>query len=251
MTANQMANDLEIRLDRALSFGSPGYEDFELSRVLTQAEFMYVKKYMSGLTNLKTYGFEETEARGQGFSALITDSGLLPVSADQTGTLENGTFYDLPDDFMFTILEIAGTDAPDCRATDESNLYAEVRVVSHDEYTRFKRNVYKRPYANGYDATVFRMYFSPQINSLDPTVESTPKRHELITDGTFNVVDYRMRYLKNPPDIVVDRSNPNNQRNCILDEFTHDVIVDLARDLMLEIVKEQKLDAEIDIDNFE
>tara|TARA_R110002012_G_scaffold182378_3_gene348745 strand:+ start:19712 stop:20467 length:756 start_codon:yes stop_codon:yes gene_type:complete len=251
MTANQMADDLEIRLDRALSFGSPGYEDFELSRVLTQAEFMYVKKYISGLTNPKSYGFEETEARGQGFSALILDSGLLPVSADQTGTLENGTFFDLPEDFMFTILETADTDAVDCRAKDGSTLVAEVRVISHDEFNRFKRNVYKKPYANGYDATVFRMYFSPQINSLDPTVAATAKRHELITDGTFNVVDYRMRYLQNPPDIVVDRSNTDNQRNCILDEFTHDVIVDLARDLMLEIVKEQKLDAEIDIDNFE
>ena len=251
MTANQMADDLEIRLDRALSFGSPGYEDFELSRVLTQAEFMYVKKYISGLTNPKNYGFEETEARGQGFSALITDSGLLSVSADQTNTLVNGLFFDLPRDFMFTIMEIVGTDAVDCRAKDGSTLFADVRIVSHDELTRFKRNVYKKPYASGYDATVFRMYFSPLINTLDPTVESTAKRHELITDGSFNIADYRMRYLKNPPDIVVDRSNIENQRNCILDEFTHDVIVDLARDLMLEIVKEQKLDAEIDIDNFE
>jgi len=250
MTANQMATDLEIRLDRALSFGSPGYEDFELSRVLTQAEFMYVKKYISGLTNPKGYGFEETEARGQGFSSLIQSASNLLTSAEQGGTFPNGTFYDLPEDFMFTIQETVYVDRPNC-STGEDNLEALVQVVSHDEYNRYKRNVYRKPYAKGYDATVFRMYFSPQINNLNPTVDSTPKRHELITDGTFNIVEYSIRYLMNPPDIVVDRQNPDNQRNCILDEFTHDTIVDLARDLMLEIVKEQKLDAEIDIDNFE
>ena len=250
MTANEMAYDLEIRLDRALSLGSPGYEDFELSRILTQAEFMYVKKYSSGLMNPKNVGFEETEARGQGFSALIQSSESLTVSADQTGTFPNGQFYDLPANFMFTIQETVITEKEDC-TNNESKLEALIRVVTHDEYNKFKRNIYKKPFANGYDAEVFRMYFSPQINSLNPNITSTPKRHELITDGTFTISDYYIRYLMNPPDITVDRENPQNQRNCILDEFTHDIIVDLARDLMLEIVKEPKLDAEIDIDNFE
>jgi hypothetical protein len=55
-----------------------------------------------------------------------------------------------------------------------------------------------------------------------------------------------MNYLINPPEIIVDRNLPNNQRNCILDVSTHDIIVDTARDIILGIVKEQKLNTELD-----
>ena len=50
-----------------------------------------------------------------------------------------------------------------------------------------------------------------------------------------------MNYLINPPDIIVDRATPANQRNCILDESTNDVIIDIAKDLMLQRVREQKI----------
>jgi hypothetical protein len=50
-----------------------------------------------------------------------------------------------------------------------------------------------------------------------------------------------MRYLKNPLDITVDRTTPANQRNSELDYSTHVVIVDIASDLMLQRVKEQKM----------
>jgi hypothetical protein len=50
-----------------------------------------------------------------------------------------------------------------------------------------------------------------------------------------------MRYLKNPEAIVVDRDVPGNQKNCEFDESTHRVIIDMATDLMMQRVKEQKV----------
>ena len=50
-----------------------------------------------------------------------------------------------------------------------------------------------------------------------------------------------MRYLKNPTNIVVDRTTLANQRNCELDTSTHVVIVDIAMDLMLDRIKEQRM----------
>ena len=50
-----------------------------------------------------------------------------------------------------------------------------------------------------------------------------------------------MRYLKNPESIVVDRGTPANQKNCEFDESTHRVIIDMATDLMMQRVKEQKV----------
>ena len=136
MTANEMADKLEFLLDRANAFGSPGYTDVELSSTLSSAQIQYTKRFYSSKGNRQQTGFEETEARGQGLSALIQDSGTLTTSADQVGVLPNGTFFDLPEDFMFTIYELAQIDKPNCIEDSE----AEVRVVSHDEYSKFKSN---------------------------------------------------------------------------------------------------------------
>ncbi len=239
MTANEMADKLEFLLDRANAFGSPGYTDVELSSTLSSAQIQYTKRFYSYKNNRQQTGFEETEARGQGLSALIQDSGALTTSADQVGVLPNGTFFDLPEDFMFTIYELAEIDKPNCAENSEAG----VRVVSHDEYSKFKSNPYKRPTADNLGASVFRMYFNTGTEGL--------KRHEVLTDGTFNITSYRMRYLKNPVDITVNRTTPDDQINCELDDFTHEVIVNLARDLMLETVKEQKINNEIDIETFE
>ena len=38
MDANAMANELDQQVDRATSFGSPGYEDVDYSSVLTDAK---------------------------------------------------------------------------------------------------------------------------------------------------------------------------------------------------------------------
>ncbi len=99
MTANEMADMLEEKLDRADSFGSPGYEDFDLTSVLTEAQELYVKKFFDEMNNRKQKGFEETEIRNQGLSALVKDGDNLTASADQTGISVNnnvtGKFYDL------------------------------------------------------------------------------------------------------------------------------------------------------------
>ena len=53
MTANEMADKLDEKLDRASSYGSPGYEDFDYSSVLTEAQHLYVKKFFDELYPLK------------------------------------------------------------------------------------------------------------------------------------------------------------------------------------------------------
>jgi hypothetical protein len=107
---------------------------------------------------------------------------------------------------------------------------------------RFNWSKYKRPFYKNYgDARVWRSEFSRFTSGINPTAPATAKRHELFTDGTFNIVTYHMRYLKNPKDIVVDRDTPANQRNSELDTSTHRVIIDIASDMMMQRVKEQKL----------
>lgn len=244
MTANQMANELELKLDRSDSFGSPGYEDFELSSVLTEATNFYVKKFYDEMNNRKGKGFEEIEIRNQGLAALVQDAASLPVSASQVGVISNnsleGKFFDLPTDHMYTIFEECTIDKTECDTTNP--IYAYVTIISHSEMQRFNWSKYKKPFYKSYGAgRVWRVEFSRQISGINPSAPATAKRHELLTDGTFNITAYHMRYLKNPSDIVVDRNSPGNQKNCELDESTHRVIVDIATDLMMQRVQEQKI----------
>ena len=245
MTANEMADELELRLDRGFSYGSPGYEDFELSSVLTQAQHHYFKSFYSKKNNRKGYGFEETEVRNQGMSELIKYS-LCPVSSNQVGIIKNGIFYDLPEDFMYTIYEEVTLDKKDC---DEYFIIADVDPVSHSEIRRLTGNKYKKPKVDSLQSKVLRMQFSRELNLSTST--PTDKRHQLITDGEFNVTEYRINYLMNIPEINVDMSVVSSQKNCIFDISTHDIVIDTARDILLGIVKEQKVPTEVDMKDLE
>jgi len=240
MTANEMADELELRIDRIDSLGSPGYEDFDLTSVLTEAQLLYIKKFVSELNNRKGQGFEETEIRNQGLSALIKQASNLTVSASQVGILDNGKFYDLPDDFMYTIYEECMIDKQQCGTTDY--IKAWIDIVAHDEVWQYRFNKYKKPYYRDYGwARVWRIGYEREVSGNNPSAAATPKRHQIITDGTFDTTSYTINYLLFPPQVIVDRDTPLNQRNCILDESTHTVIVDIAKDLTLQRVKEQKV----------
>ena len=240
MTANQMADELELKLDRSDSFGSPGYEDFELTSVLTEAQQLYVKKFFDELNNRKSKGFQEIEIRNQGLGALITNASNLQVSSSQVGTLTNGKFFDLPLNHMYNIYEECTINKNHC--VTNQPIVAYIVTIGHNEIQRFDRSKYKKPFYKSYgDARVWRSEYQRNVTGILPTAQATAKRHELITDGTFEVTNYHIRYLKNPEKIVVDRTTINNQRNCELDLSTHVVIVDIAADLMLQRIKEQKM----------
>jgi hypothetical protein len=243
MDANTMADKLEEKLDRVTSFGSPGYEDFELGSVLTEAMHLYIKKFFDRKNNRKSESFEETEVRNQGLSALIKRGAGLPASTSQVGRLENGTFYDLPEDFMYTIYERVETNVIQCGTPGKTEyVMADVRNVSHGEIERYRNNKYKKPYAKEYgDGLVWRLGFERENDGYSDLSAQTAKRHQLLTDGSFQITDYSINYVRYPEEIIVDRDTPANQRNCILDESTHNVIIDMATDLMMNRVKEQKV----------
>jgi hypothetical protein len=142
-------------------------------------------------------------------------------------------------DYMQPIEERIITDKNLCN-TVEDKVEASIKVVPHDKVSRWKDNKYKKPYCFDYgDALVWRLYYSREIDgSVSP---ASNKRHQLITDGTFNVSDYTITYLRKPGGIVVDNTTPANQINSILDESTHLTIISIATDLMMDRVKEQKI----------
>lgn len=238
-TANEMADQIEARLDKRDSKGSPGYEDFDLEEAISQAIELWYEKFISKVNNRRFVGLEETEARAQGFSALINRDSLSQ-SPDQTGVYPNGTYYDLPEKFRYTLSESVLVDFTKCN-DEVTPVYADVDFVQHGEYETLIGNVYKRPFKNSYKARVWRMVAAPENTGYTDSTQRTRKRHELITDGTFNVSEYKMVYIRHHDPIVVDRENPANQRNCELDLDVHETIIEMATDILSGQTMQQRL----------
>lgn len=227
MTANQMADELEVLFDKITNNDSPGYEDAELSTVLTKAQERFVFQNYAGTNKLKE-AFEETEKRRKDLNELTSNSDITTSSASQTGALPNGVFYDLPTDFMFAISEQVTISSTD---TCHNGNRIKVKPITHDLYAENISNPFKKPDTS----LVWRLDFSRTTASTDP------KRHELITDGTYTISSYHLRYLRQLPNIVVDRTTTTNQVNCILNETTHRRIIDTAVEILLEITVDGRL----------
>jgi len=149
-------------------------------------------------------------------------------SAHQGGVHKNGTFLDLPSNFLYAIEESVITSAT-------SNEEVFVLPVRHDQYRANIRHPYKKPYTN----LVWRMDFSKETKPIGTDSTGSSKRTELITDGS-TISEYRVRYLQSPPDIVVDEVTPANQVHCILDETIHREIVDEAVVIARAAVDQEK-----------
>jgi hypothetical protein len=235
MTANEMSFEFKVGYDKITNFDAPGYEDEEISLLLNKAqERFFLQTYAA--TNKFKEGFEETEKRRKDLSELIANATISVASATQTGSLPNGTLYDLPTNFLYAIKEEVTISSEDeC----DNGKRIKVKPITHDEYTINIDNPFKQPD----NELVWRLDYSRTVDNVNP------KRHELITDGSYTISAYHLRYLRRLPNIVVDEAIPANQVNCILDEITHRRIVDLAIEIALEMSVDPRLQTNVGLNN--
>lgn len=223
LTALQMKDNFLILYDKVTNLAAPGYEDNEISFYLTKAQDQLVKRYYNYKGNKYKEGFEETEKRRKDLSELIrhTDIDCTNLTTGTSPASTNGILVDLPTDadgnnvVLYTLREeVVIQNATDSCYADGTIL--EVKPVTHDEYTANIRNPFKKP-----DITkVWRLDFSSAANGAS--------RHELITDGSYEVQTYKLRYLKQPSNIVVDSTVGGNNVDCELNDSMHQEIVDVA-----------------------
>jgi hypothetical protein len=247
MTANEMWANVLVTYDALYSQSAPGFEDAEASILLTKAQWYYISQTLNPKNNRNQEGFEETEVRIQGLSALVKDSDQAidpptTTGVNLAGQLPNETFFTLPEDFMFAIYEAVYVNKLKCGAVSTTNPLSYSRIpvvpVSHDEYNLNVANPYKNPWTDGTQGIVWRLENRPQF--IPPIVGAPQyKIHGLITDGSFTITKYFLRYLKKPEDINVDNITPATQSNSELADFTHQAICDIAIKLLSAAVREQ------------
>lgn len=235
MLANEMSILFLEKFDKITNSDSPGYEDSEISSMLNMAQERFFLQTYAGSNRFRE-GFEETEKRRKDLSELTKNSTITTASANQTGVLPNGTLYDLPTDFLYAIKEEVTISSDDeC----DNGKRIKVKPITHDEYTINIENPFKQPY----NELVWRLDYSRTTDNTNP------KRHELITDGSYDITAYHLRYLRRLPNIVVDLDTPANQIHCILDEITHRRIVDLAVEIALELTVDPRLSTNVQLNS--
>ena len=102
---------------------------------------------------------------------------------------------DFSDVYWFTVFEDCKIDLLDCSIPGNSTIYIAPKIedTSHGELKQSILDPFRKPYAKGDSGKVLR-------------VRSEGRVHSLITDGTFNVTEYRVAYIKKPLPIVLTSS---------------------------------------------
>jgi hypothetical protein len=220
MTAAQMKTRFLILYDKITNLAAPGYEDSEITELFNKAQLQFVKTRYNYKGNQYGEGFEETEKRRKDLAELVRNVNLttLNQSADQNGVTPFGVFYDLPSEFLYTLREEITISSTDTCVNGDRIL---VKPITHDEYSINVKNPFSKP-----DATqAWRLDFSRDL-SQGPTNDK--QRHEVITDGTYTVTLYHVRYLKVPSDILISDDPNIPSVDCELNPTVHEELVDAA-----------------------
>jgi hypothetical protein len=205
---------LFLRLyDKVTNLAAPGYSQEEIQAFLNKAQLQAVKQRYNHKGNKYREGVEATEKRRKDLSELVrgADISASSNSSDQTGVFPNGVFFDLPEDFLYTLVEEITISHEDS-CFDGNRI--KVKPITHDEYTANLSNPFKKPDTT----TVWRMDFSHDtVNGTDAL------RHEIITDAATTITTYHVRYIKIPEDIDLINGTTSE-----LHEAMHPEIVDIA-----------------------
>lgn len=224
MTRQDFLTNFYLQYDKLSTFGAPGYEPQEIAVMASEAQEQLVRTRYSSKSNLKQEGFEETEKRTQDLGELVTD--LTPISPLPltSGNVKNGRFFEMPNTqlanptdysnvFWFPIYEECLTDRLDCSIANNTTVYDinYITRMEHQQWATEKYNPFQRPSKD----RVVRL-----------NVDS--RRVELITDGTYNITTYNVRYIKKPTPIDLTNSL-NTQVSQLADHMHRELLEETIR----------------------
>lgn len=214
-----------------------GFDEYEKSLFLTQAEEQYVLSLYNG-KNPASDTFEGTEEMRRYLHNLVAEYYTeTPIDKstkmnylnknyhgmENHGSSFKSTLFSLPDDLWFITYESVATvsDPTKDKCDGKYSIVQDVIPVTQDEFHRIKRNPFRGPSYH----RALRLDLSDTEN-LNSVVEIISK---------YNVSSYYARYIKKlEPIILVDLPEPlningkNKACGCMLHEATHRDILEIA-----------------------
>lgn len=199
MNIIEMHTYADMLLDKA---NSPWFTPEEKDRFITLAQNEFVES---------RYDKFEVDER--------TRKELIPLVRKSTGTNTSTIILDNITDYMFT-LSLAGEFKEACGSGNEWNPISPIQLDDEAEIQKdpFNKNDDENPgYTEGSDGT---------NNIVTILSDNDP-------------INYALKYLKRPVDVLNNTSFPLNNVNCELPIFTHEEIVNIAVRKMMANTEQQ------------
>ena len=179
------------------------------------------------LSTSETYWFrvgEEVDIVYQSSTtAVATLSGLTSGNyylVSGTGTVTHGSAYVDGDYFLAT---------GSTYSVSDSTTYVYPCTLKRQGITETTSDVYRQEIDNPYSEHVFENYKAKPLRIFKGSDV------ELITDGTYGIYNYYIKYIKKPIEV-----NSTTSQSSDMPEHMHDEIVKLAANMILENIESQR-----------
>jgi len=222
VTRQDFLNEFYLKLDKIASLALPGFEPAEIAVIASDVqEQLILDKYSSKNND----GFEQTEKRTAELGELVTNAILSPLTYNPLLNVNNGVFVDLPNDYPTNVFWLPIYEEVTINKKCDNNfIKLPVKETTHVELNQLKKDPFNKPTIK--NDLVFRLRYSDH-------------KHELVTDGTFNVTSYQLRYIKKPQDINLTTNLTAQVSE--LSDFVHPEILDKTVEEILKVLGDPRI----------
>ncbi len=247
MLISEMHQLYKILMNKMDTLNYPNFEPEEIDVILNNEMFKLIEQRAYG-NNYKKLSVEETQKRVDDLRNITVDYSVSPL-ATLTANKPNGVFVNLPSDYRHALEEDCLVWYTDCNGVGYTQYLAQVAAavaagnppprpslspskrtpvmpITHDRYNKIIRD----PFNNANDDLVLRLPYQ-EVNGVDSL--------ELLTDSTYTIITYYLRYLRTPISMRYGTtySTPTTDVQCELAEHLHREIVEAAVRNTLENVE--------------
>ena len=217
MTAVEMSTLFGLKINSSSNTNDELGDD-EISLYLNSAVNRFIKQRYTG-NNYRQIAFEGDDKRVADLRTLLTNSPTISKSS-ATSEIPNSARYTVPSDFMFYV---------DCSViftrTDvsQTNTWVQCKTIKNSEIRKHVQSGHNKPYIRE-PLVVFRdaTYFTVIIDDVA---------------NIGNLSTASLTYIKEPAVINVDSGSAVN---CDLPNHTHEEIVDMAVNIVLEVEESKR-----------
>lgn len=223
MTRQDFLNEFYLKLDKIASLALPGYEPAEIAVIASDVQ----KKLVLDKYNSKTNeGFEQTEKRTAELGELVENILLTPLAYNPALNVTNGVFVSLPNTYPTNVFWLPIYEEVTInKKCNKKYIKVPVKETTHVELNQLRIDPFNKPSIKQ-DGGVFRLRFSDY-------------QHELVTDGTFNVLTYQLRYIRKPQDINLTTNLTAQVSE--LSEFVHAELLDRTVEEVLRVIGDPRI----------
>jgi len=208
----------KLEVDKSSALELPAFEPEEIDLWLNNAIRKFVKTRYSGL-NSKQQGFEETQKRTDDLRTLVNH---VSIGEDGSGEYANSVAFPIPTSpyppqYLFSLQETCTID----RSVGD-DLVVGVTECTIDEYRAKLDDPFSEHILHYNTAKPLRFFMNDNI--------------ELVHDGTYDITYLHLTYLKEPATVQVTATAVD----CDLPDHTHDEIVKMAANMVLESIEQPR-----------